>query len=200
MKKKIMTWACASAGSVLAVVTMQSPDAPSISAMTSSASADQTLVISGEGLDGSMLHIQTDSRAFDLEPWMSASNRMLAVLPPNLEESVLAVWPVKDGLYGEPFYVNAAEVWWTYPSRVNAADGTAVSVKLVGRNLKLNGFSPMLHLSGNGVEQDLNVTAQNPYVLEAMLPSELSPGTYQLIAHNGSGGGIGWSAPIGSDG
>lgn len=200
MKMKLMMTLMALAVSVFSANSsagsLTGDTTPAISVITPSALADQTLVISGDGLDGARLHIQTDSRAFYLDPWMSKSSRMLAVLPPDLEASVLTVRPEKNGLYGEAVYVNAAEVWWTYPSRVNAADATAVSVKLVGRNLKIDGVSPGVRLTGNGVEQDLNTTALNPYALEVTLPAGLSPGTYHLTAHNGSGGALGWSGPV----
>jgi hypothetical protein len=174
-----------------------SPDAPAIAAISDVTFPDETLVITGERLDGAMLRGWAEGRTFDLRPLRSAANRMQAVVPRDAPCSTMLIWPVKDGKVGEPIRVNGATAWWVWPARVEAGSRLA-TVRVFGKNLWLPAEAEprLVLLDDSGLPRTLNLRSSNPYQLEGDLPDDLKPGTYRVRAHNGTGGAYGWSEAV----
>lgn len=171
--------------------------APAIAAISEVTLPDETLVITGQGLEDAALRVWAEGTTFDLEPLRSAPNRMQAVVPRQTPHSTMLVWPVRGGTAGWPIRVNGATAWWAWPARIQAGSRKA-TVRVFGKNLYLTSDAePLLVLVGpEGEPQQLDVVASNPYRLEANLPVELATGTYRLRAHNGTGGRFGWSEEV----
>ncbi len=185
-------------------------DAPAIGAISKLTLPDETLVITGEALDGARLRLWADGSWFDVEPLRSANDRMQAVVPAEAPAAIMLVWPLRDQTAGRPIRVNGPEAWWNWPPRVhaegNADDGSHHRdedderlVRLFGRGLKLPGDNrpQVALLHPGGTAETIAVVDANPYHLAARLPEGLPAGHYQLQAHNGSGGDWGWSEPVG---
>lgn len=172
--------------------------APAISAVSDVTYPDETLVITGERLDGAELRVWAEGGAFDLRPLRSAHNRMQAVLPKETPCSTLLVWPVRGGKAGVPIRVNGATAWWAWPARIEADRAGASPVRVFGKNLRLpSGGEPLLVLvDPEGKPRRLRVRASHAYSVEGELPDRLLPGTYRLRAHNGTGGRYGWSQAV----
>ncbi|MFC3694941.1 glycosyl hydrolase family 28-related protein [Chenggangzhangella methanolivorans] len=109
-------------------------------------------------------------------------------LPPH---STYLIWPKSRAGYGAPFAVNQTEVWWIGPKA--ARGGEPVSV--FGRNLTGPGRSPRVVIrpaDRDGAWRPASIVRANPFRLELIMP-DLAPGEYELKAHNGRGGDLGWS-------
>jgi hypothetical protein len=63
----------------------------------------------------------------------------------------------------------------------------------MGKNLKVGSAEPRAYLTGPQTAKWLTVSAARAYQLAVRLPQGLQPGSYQVFAHNGSGGPYGWS-------
>jgi hypothetical protein len=174
-----------------------SPDAPAIAAISDVTFPDETLVITGERLDGATLQVWAEGGTFDIRPLRSAANRMQAVVPRDASCSTMLVWLVKDGQAGAPIRVNGATAWWAWPPRVEAGSRPA-TVRVFGKNLRLPTVAdPRLVLvDDSGVPRTLKLKTSNPYSLQADLPDDLKPGIYCVRAHNGTGGVYGWSEAV----
>ena len=169
--------------------------APAIAAISDVAFPSETLVITGENLEGAWLRIWADGRLVDIEPLRTRHNRMQAVVPGDVPVSTVVVWPVRGEMAGAPIRVNGATAWWGWPARAKAGVARQ-TVRIFGKNLSLDGTSPGVYLSGPGTDTWLEVIGGNPYHIEAPLPDDLDEGTYRLWAHNGTGGQWGWSEPV----
>jgi hypothetical protein len=171
-------------------------DAPAISAISDVTMPDETLVISGDKLDGGRLRIWMEGRLEDLTPLRAANNRMEAVVPKDWPASTMLVWPVRGGQCGRPIRVNGATLWWAWPARLVLEDSAdPPSVLLMGKNLKLGSTEPRVYLAGPGGGQWLPVLSGHAYQVAVQIPRTLAPGRYQVFVHNGTGGPYGWSEP-----
>ncbi|MGH7265136.1 MAG: hypothetical protein ACREMB_09835, partial [Candidatus Rokuibacteriota bacterium] len=167
---------------------------PAIAAIGDVTFPDETLVMTGDGLDGAHLRVWAEGRVADVEPLRTAHNRMQAVVPKDFPVSAMLVWPVKDGRAGRPIRVNGATVWWAWPARA-VAGRPGQTVRLFGRNLGLEGRESRVYLEGPGTATWLAVRDATLVQIEAELPANLGEGTYRVSAHNGTGGRYGWSTP-----
>ena len=173
------------------------PRAPAISAISDVTFPDETMVITGENLAGSQLQVWMEGRLEDLAPMRTAENRLQAVVPKGWPLSTMLVWPVRDRQAGLPIRVNGATAWWSWPTRISQQDaGGSPRMLLMGKNLKLKSAEPRVYMKGPAKAQWLPVLAAVPYQLSFELPRGLTPGRYQLFAHNGTGGVFGWSEPV----
>ena len=72
-------------------------------------------------------------------------------------------------------------------------------ISLYGQNLSYHGGSSSAWIyiepTGSGHGQWVTVTTVNPYKVDFVVPDGLANGTYDVWAHNGSGGEYGWSGP-----
>ncbi len=171
--------------------------APAIAAISDVTFPDETLVTTGEGLDGAGLRVWAEGTTFHIEPLRALHNRMQAVIPKEAPHSTMLVWPVRDGKAGEPIRVNGATAWWAWPARIEAGSPGA-TVRVFGKNLRLpSDADPLLVLEeSGGARERLDVSVSNPYHLGGELPHDLAPGTYRVRAHNGTGGVYGWSEAV----
>lgn len=174
-----------------AVSGMAAPDTPAISMISDATLPGETLVITGDRLDGAHLRIWSAGELFEVNPLRTAADRMQALVPKEIPVSTMLIWPVRNEQIGAPIRVNGATAWWSWPTRA-AANTPGQSVRIFGKNLKLEGHASQVYLSGPGIGQWLEVVASDPYALEAALPDELSPGAYQAWCHNGTGSQFGW--------
>ena len=92
---------------------------PAISAASEMTRPGETLVASGYGLEGSMIRLWAEGGMHRITPLFSHDDRLAAVLPEALPQSMYLVWPEKDGQLGDPVRVNAAAAWWTWPRELD---------------------------------------------------------------------------------
>jgi hypothetical protein len=102
-------------------------------------------------LAGARLRVWDGVRFHEVEPAYAADDRLLAVLPPGLEHGALLIWPVRGGLVGEPFRINAATVWWCRVENF--------LVRLFGRNLSISQSPSRVWMAGENFEGWLEVVA-----------------------------------------
>jgi hypothetical protein len=173
-------------------------DAPAISAISDVTFPDETLVVTGDKLAESQLRIWMEGRLEDLPPLRVAHNRMQAVVPKDWPTSTMLVWPIRGQQAGTPIRVNGTTLWWSWPCRIPSnTTANSSSVLLLGKNLQVGSSEPRVYLHGPQTATWLTVLSAQPYQLAVQLPKHLSPGTYRIFAHNGSGGPYGWSEAVG---
>jgi len=172
-------------------------DAPAISAISEVTLPDETLVITGDKLQDTNLRVWMEGQLNQLQPMRTAANRMVAVVPKDWPPSTMLVWPIGGRKAGVPIRVNGATLWWAWPARITMEEAAGEqNVKIMGKNLKLDSATPRVFLKGPGTAGWLTVVSAHAYQLVVQLPSTLSPGKYQMFAHNGTGGAYGWSEPV----
>ena len=179
----------------------QHEQAPQIGMAGETTFPDETLVITGENLDGATLKVWAEGMRFDVKPLRTAGNRMQAVVPKEVDGqqvslSTMLVWPVKDGKSGMPYRVNGPIAWWSWPCRFQI--GQDKTVRIFGKNLSLGASTPVVYamLPGKPTAVKLEIVTHNPYHVEARLPAVVKPGVCTFQVHNGTGGIYGWSAPV----
>ena len=181
---------------------------PMISEVSNVTLPGESLVITGQNLEGAGLKVFTPDGSMNLLPLRSDDQTMRAVIPllrydqgsrVPLAQSTMIVVPSSAGYDGAPIRVNAAEAWWSWPCRAYA-NHTDQTVRIFGKNLLLPDATPLVYLQReNGTPVALQIINSNPYSLEAALPGNLSAGTYYLWTHNGTGGEYGWSERLAFD-
>ncbi|GBD48063.1 glycosyl hydrolase family 28-related protein [Methylopila sp. Yamaguchi] len=95
--------------------------------------------------------------------------------------------------YGPAFAINRTETWWLGPDAAAAGERFAV----YGRNLSdPDGSRAAIYLKTAANDgRFLPIVTANPYRVEVRTPA-LPPGSYEVWAHNGRGGRLGWSGPL----
>lgn len=178
-----------------AVISGNAPDgAPAISAISENTLPNETLVMSGYNLKGADLIIWSQGMISRVKPLASEADRMTAVVPPDMPEAVMLVWPHKDGLYGSPIRVNGAAAQWCLPETV-AIDEQPKTVKVMGKNFVIGSFKPSAYIRGEKYAGFADIKECNPYKVEIEI-NNLPAGEYKIWLHNGSGGDWGWSEPV----
>lgn len=171
--------------------------APVISGVTDLTYPDETLTISGENLTGASLILWTEGQLRAVEPLRADNTKLQAVVPPDLEKSMILVWPQNDSGIGRPLKVNAPAVWWTDRGTLLAGQPRQ-EIRFFGKSLSIDGRAPVVVGEyGNGERELLDVRDANPYEIRAELRTNLPAGiSCTFYVHNGTGGEYGWSAPI----
>ncbi|NQU42045.1 hypothetical protein HQ520_02085 [bacterium] len=171
------------------------PGAPAISAISDITFPDETLVITGDDLGSATLKIWTEGVVRDIVPLATHENRILATLPKDLPTATALVWPVKNGKAGRPIRINGATAWWTWPRTVlTGLPGR--TLRICGKNLKLDGSDPIVRLEMGPYNQPLDILKAEPYQIQAKLPDSIPEGNYTVRVHNGTGGPYGWSKAL----
>jgi polygalacturonase len=176
-------------------------NAPQIASVTSIAGPDDSVVITGTGFTATTkfrLFGQSESgNAFDQEltPTTIDAQAATVLVPAGAPASMYMLWPVNDSVYGKPATVNRTEAWWLGPQKATAGE----RISLYGRNLTHGAASTdaWLYLKpvGSGEGQWLTIAQANPYKVSFDVPA-LTPGNYEVWAHNGQGQSYGWSGPL----
>lgn len=172
------------------------PGGPEISAIGDMTFADETLVITGHGLDGSWLGLWSEGRYEELRPQRVASDRIQARLPEDWPESTTLVWPIAERGIGRPIRINGATAWWCWPERIRKVDLGKLDLSLFGKNFSAGSRKPAFYLKCDSGGRWLEVSEVGCYRTTLRMPPDLSPGKYRVWAHNGSGGAHGWSEPL----
>lgn len=176
------------------------PDAPAIASSTHQANPNEAVIVGGHGFSAQtrfLIYGQSDvghqgsyARVEAVENH-AATLRIEDRMPSN---SMYMIWPQNGQQTGHPVKINATEVWWINPRK--AAAGETVSV--YGRNLTQNnaegGPAWVYVQTPDGAGQWAKVTDTNPYKVDFIVPEKLAHGDYEIWAHNGRGGNLGWSA------
>lgn len=137
-------------------------------------------------------HAVTVERAVHVADSVAAS----VVLPTQLlAQSMYLLWPKTGATYGKPVAVNRTDAWWLGGDQALPGE----SVSLYGRNLAHDNGTALSWIYIQSVakvkRQWVKPTRVNPYRVSFQVPS-LSPGQYEIWAHNGHGGQFGWSGPL----
>ena len=162
-------------------------DAPALAMASDTTFADETLVATGLGLANAHLVIWDGKKQHEVEPTHATDDRLMAVLPSEIERGALLIWPTRDGVKGRPFRINAPVVWW---SRVEGS-----ILRVFGRNLSLSESPSRVWLDGVSFQGWVDVLSASEWQLTARLQEDLPPGDYKFQCHNGTGSEWGWSAP-----
>lgn len=185
--------------------------APAIAEWTKSASPDDSLNLSGDqlsrlggasfGTDTSfVVYGQTGTRDAVLKNATTTlldGNTATVTLDASLpSDSMYLLWVKNATGYSNPVAINKTESWWLSTSTATRGD----TVSLFGRNLAHNATDGQswvyIKPVGKASGQWAAVTSVNPYKVDFTVPSNLANGDYEVWAHNGHGGNLGWASPI----
>lgn len=169
-------------------------DSPAFGMITDSVAPDETLVATGAGLQDATLEIWAEGGLRSVTPLASDDSRLLAVIPKDMPRSTMLVWPVRNGLRGAPIRINGPVASWISPARL-FPDRESETLRIMGRNLALDGPAPRVYCEGPGFKGFLDVIHAGPYCLDVRPPSDPRPGSYTVQTHNGTGEAWGWSEP-----
>jgi len=177
-----------------------------ISMMSETVGADETLVATGQGLDGVTWCYAPDGQwpMVEATPEQAllgtAGNRGAVVLPDNpVLNATTLVFAKKEGVYSAPFRINGPRIFWTSPASVRRINGDTFGnlLSVYGKNLQFEGVTNYLYLSGPDRAEFIPVlSSPHENLIQCMLPTNLMVGTYSLWAHNGTGRSHGWSDPV----
>ncbi len=182
-----------------------SPEAPAIYSHSTEAGPDETFLLVGEGLTDKLTAwgpSDTAAGAVEFTPKVQfATDRYLAAtIPQGRFDGVTVIWAQSDKGFSRPIVLNAPQAWWLTPDVVTQTDETEMEIEIFGTNLARRPDSDhtWVYAQAEGAA-DGNWLALGPIGKNRVcvkLPSELAAGNYHLWVHNGSGGKLGWSAPL----
>ncbi len=179
-------------------------NAPVIFAATGDAGPDQTLLLVGEGLDGTAEGWGESDGASGGQLWplqvQFATGQYQAVTIPQVAyDGIFVVWARDgNGLRSRPLVLNAPEAWWATPDTCAPGD----TIEIYGRNLARRPDFDRAHVyaqpTDGGEGAWLQVTGCDKYRIAAVLPAGSHADTreYRLWVHTGKGGALGWSNPL----
>ncbi len=170
-------------------------NAPQVAAWSDICLPGQSFVASGVNLDSSLRGVVFGPRGQRTELIIhSAENDILsATVPDDVPAGLLLVQLRNRAGWCEPFALNRASAWWSFPDRARSGE----EVRIFGRNLYIEGFRPRTKLTrDNGETLEVETKAVDAFEVRFRLPDNAPPGAYVLSATNGSGGDGGWSDPI----
>lgn len=173
------------------------PGSPEFAEWSRTAGPDDTILLTGEGLGRFLAFGQTDRDNGTLSVptvrrrgTFKSAVTLGAALP---RDSMYLCWSANARGWSRPVAINRTEAWWLGPDE--AASGASTS--LFGRNLSLGKVKPAVYVARHGQRGFwARLESSNPYKLVFTLPQGLRPGTYEVWAHNGHGGKLGWDGPL----
>lgn len=136
-----------------------------------------------------------DGALANVSPLKIDSSAATILMPAALPNSMYLIFPNSGSTRTKPLAINRTEAWWVGPKN-DALVGQTIS--LFGRNLSYhNGTtSALIYIKpANASGQYVTPTAVNPFKVDFVVPN-LTPGQYEIWAHNGQGGRFGWSGPV----
>jgi hypothetical protein len=158
-------------------------EALALSMATESTRPGETIAATGCGLDGASILIWNSQLTEHVLPLYAKNDRILALLPENIGNGPLLLWPVRGKFCGAPLRLNAPIIWW-YRLEQD-------TLRIFGRNF--SGPNVQVWLSGDSVSISLEVRSSDAWQIEVTLPPHLSAGHYSIQCHNGMGAALGWS-------
>lgn len=165
------------------------PGSAMIAAASLMAMPDETISITGSGLDQATFEIWVDGRVVNAEVLRTQADRAQVVIPTQDRRGVAIgrgpMWlrPVADGQPGMAIGVNLPQVWWAWPGEIRRIPGRpAPRLRFFGRSLGLGGRVPTIELvpDGSGPPIDLDLEINNEYHLLADLPADIASGHYRV--------------------
>lgn len=168
--------------------------APVFSDFTDLTYPDETLAMTGEGLDGASLLVWAEGGMKEVKPLRTDNSKLQAVVPADMEKSLMIVWPQNDKGVGSPVRVNAPEIWWSDQSSLQP-EKAGGEIRFFGSSLSIEGKTPIVYaVHENGKQEKLEIVDANPYQIRAKYPSQMTDGSRcKFYIHNGTGGDYGWS-------
>lgn len=145
-------------------------------------------------------------------PVVQRKGECLTVDVPAIEYGILLLGLLPAPTPEDAVVVNRARIDWMYPSTVRPGQ----ALRLIGRNFVSVDNYPTMRpdcpVSYGGLVKDrtrvairkpgaigafdLPVRQSSCYEVHLDVPADLEPGEYEVFAHSGLGGGLGWSAPF----
>ncbi|MBW2523284.1 MAG: hypothetical protein JRI23_03875 [Deltaproteobacteria bacterium] len=165
---------------------------------------EDTLVVTGDGFVPGTTRFDVFGQSAGQE-----AGTLVETEPPQMEEliasvllpdslpapSMYLVYP-RTGARGLPWAVNRAAARWVGPDQASPGHGCA----LYGTSLSYGHGTETAYVylkpEGSSEGQWITPTEVNPYRVAFDVPAELTPGTYEVWAHNGHGGRYGFSGPV----
>ena len=155
---------------------------------------DETLGITGDNLTDAQLIIWSEGGMKVVQPLRSDDTKIQAVVPADIEKSMMIVWPKNKNGIGSPIRVNAPEIWWCDKDTLDANNSDDM-LCFFGSALSIEGKTPtVLAVYEDGKLEKLKITNSNPYKITTECPKSLQAGVRcKFYIHNGTGGDYGWS-------
>lgn len=177
-----------------AIGTEAAQGAPVFSDFTDLTYPDETLAMTGDGLEGATLLVWAEGEMSEVQPLRTDNSKLQAVVPADMEKSMMIVWPQNDKGVGSPVRVNAPEIWWSDQSTLQP-EKAGGEIRFFGSSLSIEGKTPVVYaVHENEETETLEVVDANPYQIRAKYPSKLTDGSRcKFYIHNGTGGDYGWS-------
>lgn len=177
-----------------------SPDAPQIYEHSQEAGPDETFFLTGKNLtkDVFVWGNSPDNPAGAPVPvrvQLSGENHLAVTLPDKAYDGPFVVAVKNQAGYSAPIVLNAPQLWWCTPAKVEPKQQVCV----FGRNLARRPDQMESHVylvDANGSGRWLATTTVNKYKLAFNLPEEIEPGAYAIWVHAGGGGKLGWGGPL----
>jgi hypothetical protein len=176
------------------------PCAPKIAAHTLEAGPDETIFLTGSGLDGAEFRIgyfapDGTLRTHRMELQVVTATYAMVSIPYRIPKTLFFLWAGKDGRWSEAARINVPQPWWIYPDDPRPGQ----TVRLFGRELAvLPGYS-FAHVfleSETGPAIHLIPKASGRWEIKFELPRDIQPGKYKIWSYAGTAGKYGWGEPI----
>lgn len=190
-------------GQIYKVETTSQPppsNAPLVYSYTTTAGSDESFLLLGENMDGSLYLWGPSARSPYGQAWQvkiqySSPNLLIATIPQEVLDGLYIVWPEKNQIFGRPIRINAPQPYWCTPDIAHPGD----MVRIFGQCLAHlpDEKTAFVYLCQEGKEGLwAKVIEADRYALQFQLPPQLPPGNYQVWVHAGYGGDWGWGGPV----
>ena len=174
------------------------PGAPLVFEHSGEAGPDETFYLVGENLTNEVYAwgvSATNPGGEEIKPRVQFATpaQLAATIPEKAHDGPIVVWVKNEAGFSEPFVLNMPQPWWCI------SDAGGERIRVFGRNLSQRPDFVPAHLyvcqpGARGAWLDLAGTGK--YEVTGYLPSSLAPGDYQVWLHAGTGGELGWGAPL----
>ncbi len=164
------------------------------------AGPDETFFLVGQRLTTNVFAWGVSANAFAGQAWRPrvqflTNGYLAATLPEAAHDGPFLVWVKNQAGWSVPFVLNQPEPWWCGPDIAPAG----AEVRVFGRNLSrrpdsARAFVYLCQKGKTGIWPD--IVKPGKYAVTFRLPTDLSPGNYQVWVHAGAGGKFGWGGPV----
>jgi len=154
------------------------------------------LSVSGENLKCASLIIWSEGSIQRVQPLRSDNTKMQAVVPKNMEKSMMIIWPENENGIGLPQKVNAPVIWFDNRGYLRANEAVQ-TIRFFGKSFYFEGKTPAVVIERENKTEAAEITDINPYQVTVRLDFSLKDGEEcKFYIHNGTGGELGWSNAV----
>lgn len=172
------------------------PGAPLIYEHCGEAGPDETFYLIGENLTKEVYAwgvSATNPGGEEIKPRVqfATPNQLAATIPEKAHDGPIVVWVKNEAGFSEPVVLNNPQPWWCMQ------DLQAGTIRVFGRNLSQRPDFTSAHVyvcqpGAAGTWAELSGSGK----YEVSLCTPFKPGDYEIWVHAGTGGSLGWGAPV----